>query len=98
MLINEMENPMTTAVTLIATVESSHTIKVPIDLPVGERVLVMPIPSIAVLLNDTARRVRFAATRKAIQAALTADSVRQFPSNEEIVSLVKRARKSTRPR
>jgi len=89
---------MTTAVTLIATVEPNHTIKVPIDLPVGERVLVMPIPSIAALLSDTARRARFAATRKAIHAALAADSVRQFSSNEEIVNLVKRARKSTRPR
>lgn len=83
--------------TLIATVEPNHTVKVPASLAVGEQVLIMPVPSIAALLNDAPRRARFAATRKAIQEALAKNSVTVSLSNQEIVSLVKQARRATRP-
>lgn len=87
---------MPTATTLIATVDRNHMIKAPAHLAVGEQVLVMPIPSIAALLNDPVRRARFAATRKAIQEAIAANSNPEYPADAEIVSLVKRARQATR--
>lgn len=63
------------ATTLIARIEADHTIKVPTDLPVGEQVLVVRMPSMQALLKDDARRTRFAATRKAIQNAIAARAV-----------------------
>lgn len=86
---------MTSATTLLATVEPNHTIKVPSTLPVGEQVLIVRIPSIMALFNDEERRVRFAATREAIQHALDAQFPKQTVSDEEIVRLVKKARRTT---
>jgi hypothetical protein len=82
--------------TLVATVEQDHTIRVPSYLPVGEQVLVVRMSSIDALLNDVDRRARFAATRKAIQEAMQGEQPAAPPSNEEIVQLVKRARRATK--
>lgn len=87
---------MVSASTLIATIEPDHTIKLPSYLSVGEQVLVVRISSIDALLNDAGRRVRFAATRKAIREAMQSNQAAQTPSNEEIVQLVKRARRATK--
>ena len=86
---------MTSATTLLATVEPNHTIKVPATLSVGEQVLIVRIPSFMALFNDEERRARFATTREAVQHALETQSAKQSPSNEEIVRLVKRARQAT---
>jgi hypothetical protein len=87
---------MLTASTLIATIEPDHTIKLPSHLPIGERVLVVRLSSIDALLNDSSRRARFAATRKAIQAAMQNRQVAEVPTNAELVQLVKRARRVTK--
>jgi hypothetical protein len=87
---------MLTANTLVATIEPDHTIKLPAYLSIGEQVLVVRIPSIDALLNDGSRRARFAATRKAIQAAIQSNLTPNVPSNEEVVQLVKRARHATK--
>lgn len=49
------------------------------------------------LLNDTARRDRFAATHRAIEAAFAAPRPVVELSDEEIVRLVHRARRATYP-
>jgi len=85
---------MAAATALIATVEADHTIRLPSHLLVGEQVLVVRMPSISALLGDEERRARFAATRKALQSAIQSPQVAQAPSNEEIVQLVKRARRA----
>lgn len=82
--------------TLIATIEADHTIKLPSYLSVGEQVLVVRVPSINALLGDEERRTRFAATRKAIQAAMENPPATQAPGDDEIVQLVKRARRATK--
>lgn len=87
---------MSAANTLVATIESDHTIKLPSYLAVGEQVLVVPLPSIDALLNDTERRARFAATRQAVQEAMDRARPSQPLSNEEIIQLVKRARRATK--
>ncbi|MEZ4866276.1 MAG: hypothetical protein R3C14_33470 [Caldilineaceae bacterium] len=86
---------MSAANTLVATIEPDHTIKLPSHLAVGEQVLVVPLSSIDALLNDASRRARFAATRKALQEAIQGSYAEQAPSNEEIVQLVKHARRAT---
>ena len=85
---------MSTANTLVATIEPDHTIRLSSYLAVGEQVLVVPLPSIDALLNDASRRARFAATRKAVQEAMDSAQPAQMPSNEEIVQLVNRARRT----
>jgi len=82
--------------TLVAIIEPDHTIKLPSYLAVGEQVLVMRISSIAALLNDAGRRARFAATRKAVQEAMDSAQPAQTLSTEEIVQLVKHARRATK--
>lgn len=89
---------MAAANALIATIEADHTIKLPSYLSVGEQVLVVRVPSISALLGDEERRTRFAATRKAIQAAMQNPPTAQGPNDEEIVQLVKRARRATKVR
>ena len=81
---------------LVATIAPDHTIKLPSYLAVGEQVLVVRISSIDTLLDDAGRRARFAATRKALQAAIQSTQAEQAPSDEEIVQLVKRARRATK--
>jgi hypothetical protein len=83
----------TTAV--VVTIESDHTIKVPDHFPVGEQVMLLPIPSISALLHDAERRMRYTATRLALQKAVQAGFPPRSPSDSEIVALVKRARKAT---
>lgn len=87
---------MLAANTLVATIESDHTIKLPAYLAIGEQVLVVRISSIDALLHDATRRARFVATRQAIQDALQNKQASVVPSNEEIVQLVKRARQATK--
>lgn len=87
---------MSRVTTWVATVEPDHTVKVPEDLPVGEQVVIMRIPPISTLLADPARRERFAATQAAVREAIDKGSSRAPLSDEEIVALVKRARKATK--
>ena len=85
-----------TPATYIAVVEADHTVKAPSHLRVGEQVLVVRMPSAIDLLKDAARRRRFAATRQAIQNALHTTNPAADLSDEEIVTLVKRARRATK--
>jgi hypothetical protein len=89
------EGGMKPSTTLFAVIEADHTIKVPGDLPVGERVMVVRMPSIAELTSDPARRARFAATRTAIAHAIDEGYPSTPPTDEEIVALVKRARRAS---
>ena len=86
---------MKPSTTLFATVEADHTIKVPADMPVGERVMVVRMPSVADFTGDAARRARFAATRAAIVRAIDEGFPRTSPTDEEIVALVERARRAS---
>lgn len=81
--------------TIYATVEPDHTIKVPADLPVGARVMVVSVPSLVDMKDDVARRERFAATRAAIARAMVEGFPKTIPTNEEIETLVKSARRSS---
>ncbi len=87
---------MSSITTAIAVVEPDRTVKAPPGVEIGSKVLVVPLPSVIELLQDTARRARFAATRRAMREAVRdyADTV--SPSDEDIVSLVRRARHSPR--
>ena len=85
-------NPMTA---VVATIEADHTIKAPDHFPVGGQVMLVPLPSITVLLNDAERRTRYAATRLALGNAIEAGHPHRSLSNRDIVALVKRARKAT---
>ena len=87
---------MNSSTTLYATVEADHTIRVPADLAVGERVMVVRMPSAVDLTGDAARRARFAATRAAIAQAIAEGFPHTAPTDEEIVALVKRARRVPR--
>ena len=86
---------MKSVTAVVATIEADHTINAPDHFAVGERVMVVPLPSIPALLNDAERRARYAATRKALQNAIQAGYPHQSLSNRDIVALVKRARKAT---
>ena len=79
---------MKSSTTLYATVEADHTIKVPADLPVGERVMVVRMPSVADFTGDAARRARFAATRAAIAQAIDEGFPRTTATDEESVALI----------
>ena len=87
---------MSAANTLVATIEPDHTIKLPSYLSIGEQVLVVRISSIGALLDDAERSTRFATTRKALQEVVQSSQPGQTLSNEEIVQLVKRARRETK--
>ncbi len=90
---------MKSSTTLYATVEADHTIKVPADLPVGERVMVVRMPSVADITGDAARRAVCGDTRgdsAAIARAIADGFPRTTPTDEEIVALVKRARRVPR--
>lgn len=82
--------------TFVAVVDPDHMVKAPPGVAIGAQVLVVPIPSLAELLQDTARRARFATTRRAIREAMHADAAVPTLSDEAIVSLVRRARQSSR--
>jgi hypothetical protein len=80
----------------IAIVGSDHRIEAPPGLAVGEHVMVAQMPSISSLLADPARRRRFAATRAAIAEAMRQASSQVPITSEEIVALVKCARRTTK--
>lgn len=40
----------------VATVEPNHTVRVPTEFSAGEQVLIVPMPSISLLLKDPERR------------------------------------------
>lgn len=82
--------------TLVATIEPDHTIKLPSHLAVGEQVLIVRIAAIDALLSDADRRARFAATRKAIEEAMQSKQPAQVLADEEIVQLVKQARRTSK--
>jgi hypothetical protein len=86
---------MSSFATTIAVVEPDRTVKAPPGVEVGAMVLVAPMPSMAELLHSAARRARFAATRRAIQEAMRVGSDIGSLSDEDIVSLVRRARQAT---
>lgn len=85
---------MSSITTVIAVVEPDRTVKAPPGVEIGAKVLVVQIPSVTELLQDTARRARFAATHRAIREAVRDYADTGFPSDEDIVSLVRRARHS----
>lgn len=80
----------------VAVVEPDHKVKAPPSLAIGATVLVMPMPSVAELFRDTARRARFASTRRAVREAMQAGAEGERLTDEAIVSLVHRARQSAR--
>ncbi len=86
---------MPSATTVISVVEPDHTVKAPPGVEVGAMVLVAPVPSMSELFRDAARRARFAATRRAIRNAIANAELAPL-SNEDIVSLVHRARQAPR--
>ncbi|MBP7960434.1 MAG: hypothetical protein KBG20_15700 [Caldilineaceae bacterium] len=85
-----------TPATFVSVVEADYTVKAPSHLQIGEQVLVLRMPSAISLLADATRRRRFAATRQAIQNAMHAPNPAADLSDEEIVALVKRARRATK--
>ncbi len=87
---------MPSLATVISVVEPDCTVKAPPGVEVGSLVLVAPVPSMSELFQDTARRVRFAATHRAIQEAVSASAEPGPLSDKDIVSLVHRARQSSR--
>jgi hypothetical protein len=86
---------MPSLTTLISVVEPDRTVKAPPGVEVGATVLVAPVPSMPELFRDAARRARFAATRRAIRDAMSANPEPAPLSNEDIVSLVHRARQAS---
>jgi hypothetical protein len=77
----------------IATVEPDHTVKAPAELAVGEKIMLVRLPASDVPVDDPERRARFAATHAAARKAIEAGDEQSILSNEEIVALVKRARR-----
>lgn len=87
---------MNSMTVVVATIEADHTIKAPDYFPVGGQVILVQLPSISAILNDAERRSRYAATRLALKNAVQAGFPHQPLSNQDIVALVKRARKATK--
>jgi hypothetical protein len=86
---------MTERTSWIATVAPDHTVKAPAELAIGEKVMLVRLPASDMHVDDPARRARFAATRAAARKAIDAGGDQATLSNEEIVALVKRARKAS---
>lgn len=78
----------------VATVEPNHTVRVPVEFPAGEQVLIVRMPSLSLLLQDPERRARFAATHAAIDSALNAGLPTEALSDGQVVDLVKQARRA----
>ena len=85
-----------TSTAFVAVVEPDHRVKAPASIAIGATVLVVPMPSATELLQDTARRARFASTRRAVREAMQAGDKGEGLTDEAIVSLVHRARQSSR--
>lgn len=89
------EIPMSSP-TFVSVVDPDRTVKAPPGVAIGAQVLVVPMPSMAELFHDAARRARFATTRRTIREAMQADTDAPALSDEAVVSLVRRARQSLR--
>lgn len=87
---------MSSLTTVVSVVEPDRTVKAPPGLEVGSMVLVAPVPSMSELFRDAARRARFAATHRAIREAMRASTETAPLADEDIVSLVHRARQTSR--
>lgn len=87
-----------TTTAFIAVVEPDHKVKAPSTIAVGATVLVMPMPSLTELLQDKARRARFASTRRAAREAMRAEAQGVSLTDEAIVDMVHRARQSSHAR
>ena len=87
---------MPSLTTVVSVVEPDRTIKAPPGVEDGSLVLIQPGPSMSELFHDTARRVRFAATHRAIREAMRAAMEPGPLSDKDIVSLVHRARQASR--
>ena len=85
-----------TSPTFVSVVDPDRTVKAPPGVAIGAQVLVVPMPSMAELFHDAARRARFATTRRAIREAMQAGTDAPTLSDEAIVDLVHRARQSSR--
>lgn len=92
---NTLEVTVSTPTTFIAVVENDHRVEAPPGMEIGARVLMVPMPLLTEMLEDTARRARFAATRQAIREAIQSDSNMRTMSDKEIVSLVRNARQTS---
>ncbi len=78
----------------VATVRPDHTIILPEEMPVGAQVMVILVPPKAVALeSDPARAARFAATLAVIKAAME-NPIPDLPTDEELRTLVDKARKT----
>ena len=77
-----------------AVIEADHTIKAPSDLPVGERVMLVRVPSLGDLQHDPERQSRFTATRQALMLVSEVGTPNPSLSDAEIVALIKRARQA----
>ena len=86
---------MKPSTTYFAVIEADHTIKAPPDLRVGERVMLVRVPSLGDLKDDPERHARFAATRKALMAS-EAGTANPSLSEAEIVMVGERARQANR--
>lgn len=82
--------------TWIATIDKNHKINAPTDLTIGEKVMIVRLTIVSDLLADPERRARFAATRSALKSAVERYDTTKEPSNEDIVKLVKQARKAAK--
>lgn len=80
----------------VATVEPNHTVRVPAEVAAGEQVLIVRVPSLTALLSDPERRARFAATRAAIDSDLRREASVENISSEQVVNLVKEARRASK--
>lgn len=79
----------------ISVVEPDHTVKAPPEMLIGAKVIVVPMPSITDLLQNAARRARFAATRHAVREAIRGQAETHSLSDEDILNLVQRARQTS---
>lgn len=85
---------MSSPTMFISVVDPDHTVKAPPDMAIGAKVIVVPLPSIVELLQDTVRRARFAATHRAVREAMRTHAHHPSLTDEAIVNLVRRARQS----
>ncbi|HRA64924.1 MAG TPA: hypothetical protein PL187_02830 [Caldilinea sp.] len=66
----------------------------PAELATGEQVLIVHVPSLDTLLSAPERRARFVATRAAIDNAIRSGSSTEPMTDQQVVDLVKQARRA----
>jgi len=81
----------------VSVVNPDRTVKAPPGVAIGAHVLVVPMPSLAELFHDAARRARFATTRRTIHEVMQAGTDAPALSDEAIVSLVHRGTRRQLP-